>query len=204
MKTIKDMVIRQVISNGNDLIIIWDEQTLVMKKTDFSKQLPKRGDIIRVKGKIIPYEIILNGKIVYCRSESKMRERIMQIKAGLDRDMHLRIWEEKAPKLREMLAELPEIFRKRIKMLRFNVPDFDILYGEKEISACFEAYKRVCSNKYSKKLPRDASLTDKLTLAYSEYLEERPKLEKAALMYIDDDGIAQPRETCIQKYLQQR
>ncbi len=204
----KNYKVLQTIETAGQVIIICDHKIWTFAQGEISR-LPRRGEIMSVEGELIPSKVLVAGVVVLSRTAEEIKKLANERIKQLNREAAVAVYEQNKPDLDKKFAELPEIFQDRIKMMRFNVPDFDVLYAYKQINQCYEAYQLSKQNHVPDRdngkcvfKTRYPSFIQRLVYAYK--YGDIVHLEQSDVMLLVDDDcrIAMPRLKCIQRYQQ--
>lgn len=203
----KNYKVLQVIENASQFIIVCENKTLIFEQGELSA-LPRRGEILSVEGELIPRKVLLAHVTVLSRKAEEVKKLANQRCKELNFEASKAVYEQNKPALDQKFAKLPAIFQERIKMLRYNVADFDVLYAYNQINQCYDAYllsqKNCVADKDNQKCvfkKRYPSFIQRLVYAFK--FGDIADLEKSDVMLLVDDDcrIALPRSKCIKRYL---
>lgn len=203
----KNYKVLQVIENSGQCIIVCENKTWIFEQGELSA-LPRRGEILSVEGELIPRKVLVAHVAVLSRTAEEVKKLANQRCKELNFEAAKAIYEHNKPALDQKFAALPEIFQDRIKMMRHNVADFDVLYAYSQINQCYEAYllsQQNCvvdqDNQKCVFKTRYPSFIQRLVYAFK--FGDIADLEKSDVMLLVDDDcrIALPRSKCIKRYL---
>ncbi len=198
----------QVIENASQFIIVCEKKNLIFEQGELS-MLPRRGEVLSVEGDLLPRKVLVADRVVLSRTAEEVKKLANERIKRLNREAATALYESEKQNLDRKFEELPEIFQDRIKMMRLNVPDFDVLYAYKQINQCYEAYQLSKQNCVADKdngkcvfKTRYPSFVQRLVYAYK--YGDIVHLEQSDVMLLVDDDcrIAMPRLKCIQRYQQ--
>lgn len=204
----KNYKVLQLIENAGQSIIVCDSKTWIFSQGEISI-LPRRGELMSVEGELIPSKVLIAGTVVLSRTADEVKKLANERIKQLNREAAVTVYEQNKSDLERKFNELPEIFQDRIKMMKLNVPDFDILYAFSQINQCYEAYQLSKQNHVPDRdngkcvfKTRYPSFIQRLVYAYK--YGDIVHLEQSDVMLLVDDDcrIAMPRLKCIQRYQQ--
>lgn len=203
----KNYKVLQVIENSGQSIIVCENKTWIFEQGQLSA-LPRRGEILTIDGELIPRKVLLAHVTIFSQTAEEIKKAAVKQIKQLNFEASKAVYEQNKPDLDTKFAQLPQIFQHRIKMMRFSVPDFDVLYSMGQINQCHEAYLLSFQNSVADKdnqkcvfKTRYPSFIQRLVYAFK--FGDIINLEKSDVMLLVDDDcrIALPRSKCIKRYV---